>query len=141
MAQQLSVFLENAPGRLSRLARTLGDNGINMHALFLADTSDFGVARIVCDKTDHAVEVLRREGFSVTPTEVVAVEIPDRPGALADLLESIAAADIDISYSYAFVEPGSRNAINVFRLKSPQGEEVISAAGFRVLRNEELHTS
>ena len=141
MAQQLSVFLENAPGRLNRLARTLGDHGINMHALFVADTSDYGVARIICDKTDYAVEVLREAGFSVTMTEVVAVEVPDRPGALADLLECIASANIDISYSYCFVEPRTKNAVNVFRLRSIDAEEVIRAAGFRVLRNVDLHSA
>ena len=141
MAQQLSVFLENAPGRLSRLARTLGDHDINMHALVLADTSDYGVARIICDKTDQAVQALRDEGFSVTITDVVAVEVPDRPGALADLLEAIAAADIDISYSYCYVEPHTKNAVNVFRLKNAGGEDIVRATGFRVLRNEDLHSA
>ena len=141
MAQQLSVFLENAPGRLSRLARYLGDHDINMYALFVADTSDYGVARIICDKTEYAVQVLREGGFSVTTTEVVAVEVPDRPGALADLLEIIAKADIDISYSYCFIEPTTKNAVNVFRLRGNNAVCVIGDAGFRVLHDEDLLVS
>jgi hypothetical protein len=140
MAQQLSVFLENAPGHLSRLTRFLGDNEVNMHALFVADTSDYGVARIICDKTDHALDVLRGAGFSVTTTEVVAVEVPDRPGGLADLLDAIAAADIDISYSYCFVEPGTKSACNVFRLKDPHAAELITKAGYRVLTDADLQS-
>jgi hypothetical protein len=139
MAQQLSVFLENAPGHLSRLTRFLGDNDVNMYALVLADTSDYGVARIICDKTDYATQLLRDKGFSVTITEVVAVEIPDHPGGLADLLDAIAAAHIDIGYSYCFVEPNSKSAVNVFRLKDPKAAELIAEAGYRVLSDEDLH--
>ncbi|MDR1412560.1 MAG: amino acid-binding protein [Actinomycetes bacterium] len=138
MAQQLSVFLENAPGHLSRLTRFLGDNNINMHALFVADTGDYGVARILCDQTARAVEVLRDAGFSVTVTEVVAVEVPDKPGGLADLLDDIAAADIDISYSYCFVDPATKNACNVFRLKDPGAAQLIRDAGYRVLLDTDL---
>ncbi|MCL2680279.1 MAG: amino acid-binding protein [Coriobacteriia bacterium] len=139
MAQQLSVFLENAPGRLNRLANCLGEQEINMHALFVADTSDFGVARIICDRTEDAVKALREEGFSVTTTDVVAVEIPDTPGALGTLFTAIADAGIDISYSYCLVEPVTKKAVNFCRLKCPNAEEVIEAAGFRVLGDSVFH--
>ncbi|MCL2605908.1 MAG: amino acid-binding protein [Coriobacteriia bacterium] len=139
MAQQLSVFLENTPGRLNRLAGTLGEKGINMHALFVADTSDFGVARIICDRTEDAVSALRDEGFSVTTTEVTAVEIPDTPGALGKLFEVIADANIDVSYSYCFVEPMTKKAVNFCRLKSPHASKIIEEAGFRILGDNVFH--
>ena len=141
MAQQLSVFLENAPGRLERLANALGEKGINMHALFVADTSDFGVARIICDRTEDAVKTLRDEGFSVTTTEILAIEIPDEPGALGKLFAAIADAKIDIGYSYCLVEPVTKKAVNFCRLKSPRAAEVIEAAGFRVLGDNVFHSA
>jgi len=141
MAQQLSVFLENTPGRLKQLTNSLGEQEINMHALFVADTSDFGVARIICDRTEDAVTVLRDAGFSVTTTEVLAVEIPDRPGSLGELFAAIADAGMDISYTYCLVEPATKKAVNFCRLKSPQVQatEVIEAAGFRVLGDSVFH--
>ena len=139
MAQQLSVFLENSPGRLSRLATVLGQAGINMHALFLADTNDFGVCRIICDRTELAAEVLRSEGFSVNTTEVIAVEIPDTPGALAKLFDAIAAAEIDIGYTYCIVDPMTKKAINFCRLKAPNAVEVIKNAGFTIVGDNIFH--
>lgn len=139
MATQLSVFLENTPGRLSALASALGKANINMHALVLADTSDFGVARIMCDNPAKAKEVLETEGLSVFLTTVCAVEIPDTPGALANLLELLASLEVDIAYSYCFVEPDTRKAVNVFKLGNVSIESELATAGFRVLTDQDLH--
>ncbi|MEN6431149.1 MAG: ACT domain-containing protein, partial [Coriobacteriales bacterium] len=83
MVEQLSVFLENTTGRLAELTRALGDAGLNMRALMVADTSEFGVVRVICDRPHAAADVLENAGFSASLTEVIAVEVPDRPGGLA----------------------------------------------------------
>jgi len=139
MVQQLSVFLENAPGRLAKLVRSLGDAGINMHLLVVADTVDYGVARLICSEPERAVEVLRAEGLSATITDVVAVEIADKPGALAELIEFSADKGFNIEYAYCFVEPSTGNAINVFRLDDPAAPEVLRSGGYRVLTTQEVY--
>jgi len=138
--EQVSVFLENKSGRLAELTRTLGDAGINMHALMVADTADFGVVRIICDAPERAKELLDAAGFGASLTHVLAVEVPDRPGGLADLLEALQSADLNVEYAYCFVEPcGGTAAVDVFRVDDQRAEAVLSAAGFRVLAPSELY--
>lgn len=139
MIEQLSVFLENKSGRLAELTRTLGDAGVNMHALIVADTSDFGVVRIICDNPERAKRLLEGRGFGVSITRVLAVEIPDRPGGLADLLEALDTAGLNIEYAYAFVEPDGNAAVDVLRIEDERAAEVLSAAGFRVIAPQELY--
>ena len=142
MAKQLSVFLENAPGRLNELTNVLGKNEINMHALFVTDTSesgDFGMARIICDRSEDAAVALRAQGFSVTITEVMAIEIPNTPGALGKLYQAIADAGLDICYAYCLVDPTTKQAINFCRFKHPNAIPVIEAAGFKVLGDNVFH--
>jgi len=98
MVEQLSVFLANEHGRLAKMCRLLGDARLNMHALVVADTETFGVARVICDRPHAARGVLEREGFAVSVTKVIAVEIPDTPGGLASVLESLDAAGINVEY-------------------------------------------
>lgn len=139
MAQQLSVFLENAPGCLYRLTDVLAQAEINMHALFLADTDNFGVCRIICDRTEDAAQALRDDGFSVNTTEVIAVEIPDTPGALTKLFKIIADASIDIGYTYCFVDPVTKKAINFCRLNAPNAAQIIIDAGFDIVSDTAFH--
>ena len=94
--QQVSVFVENRPGRVQTIAKSLSDNGINIRALSLADTTDFGVLRIIVDDTDKACEVIRAQGIVAKVTNVIAVYVDDRTGGLASVLASIADAGIDI---------------------------------------------
>ncbi len=108
MIEQVSVFLENKSGRLAELTRTLGDAGINMHALMVADTSEFGVARVICDAPERAKALLDEAGFGASIAKVLAVEVPDRPGGLADLLETLDAQGLNVEYAYCFVEPVRR---------------------------------
>ena len=121
------------------MTKALGKAGVNMLALFVADTRDFGVARIICDKTQAAADALKAEGFSVTTAEVVAVEIPDTPGALGKLFEVIADADIDIAYAYCFVDPKTKKAVNFCRFKTPHAVSAIKDAGYIVLGDEFFH--
>lgn len=140
MVTQLTVFLENSPGRLAGLTRALGDAGVNMRALMVADTAEFGVVRIICDQPEAAKRAAEEAGFSVSTTEVIAVEVPDRPGGLADVLELIGSAGTNVEYAYCFVEPGGNAAVDVFRVDDADGAaEALRAAGIRVLRPEEIY--
>lgn len=139
MIEQLSVFLENKSGRLAELCRTLGDAGINMHALMVADTSDFGLIRIICDRPATAKRLLDEGGFSASTTRVLAVEIPQRPGGLADVLEALDGAQMNVEYAYCFVEPSGDAAVDVFKVDDEKAEAVLAAAGFRVLSPAELY--
>lgn len=142
MIQQLTVFVENAPGRLARLTRVLGDAGVNMRALMVADTADFGVVRIICDRPDDAREALEAAGFSVSVTEVIAVEVPDRPGGLADVLEVIESAHANVEYAYCYVEPAGSNAVDVFRVEdTAAASAALTAAGMHVLGAGEVYAS
>lgn len=140
MIQQVSVFLENSAGRLGQLTRALGDAGINMHALMIADTEEFGVVRIIADSPHKAKEMLDDLGFSAKLTPVIAVEVPDRPGGLADVVEALGRANINIEYAYAFVEPQGDAAVDVFKIDAEGAEEVLTAAGFRVLVPDDLYS-
>ncbi len=140
MIQQLSVFLENSAGHLGELTRALGDASINMHALMVADTEEFGVARIIADEPHRAKEVLSAIGFSATLTPVTAVEVPNRPGGLADVLESLGNAGINIEYAYCFVEPRGECAIDVFKIDNDTAEQVLQDSGYRVLVPEDLYS-
>jgi hypothetical protein len=139
MAYQLSIFLENSPGRLAELSRSLGEGGFNMYALSLADTSDYGVVRIFVNDPTAAQHYIEQQGFSSTLTEICAVEIPDEPGSLGALLDLFAERNINISYSYVFVNPLTKRAINVFKLSEQVPDELLAQKGYRVLNNDDLH--
>ena len=140
MIDQVSVFLENSAGRLAELTRTLGDAGIDMHALMVADTEEFGLVRIICDTPKRAKSLLDEQGFSASVTQVLAVEIPDRPGGLADVLEALGDANVNVEYAYCFVEPLGAAAVDIFKVDAPGADDVLSSSGFRSLAPRELYT-
>jgi len=140
MIEQVSVFLENREGRLAELCRTLGDAGIDMRTLMIADTEEFGVVRIICDTPRKAAALLDERGFSATVTPVVAIEIPDRPGGLADVLDALRAKDLSVEYAYCFVEPSGAAAVDIFKVDAPGAENAMAQAGFRVLSPAELYS-
>jgi len=139
MIEQVSVFLENKPGHLAQLARTLADAGINMRALMVADTEQFGVVRIICDRPHAAKGALEDAGFGVSITRVVAVEMPDRPGGLADVLEALGAEGMNVEYAYAFVEPDARAAVDIFKVDDERAGAVLERAGLKVLAADALY--
>jgi len=102
IAKQVSVFLENKSGRLNEVTRILGESGINISAFTIADTSDFGVLRMIVPDPDRAVEVLKANFFSVQMTRVVLMTIPNKPGSLATALQILSSENIFIEYLYAF---------------------------------------
>ncbi len=139
MVKQLTVFLENSPGRLAGLTRAIGNAGVNMRAMMVADTADFGVVRIICDRPDTAQEALESAGFGVSVTEVLAVEVPDRPGGLADVLEVLGGVGVNVEYAYCFVRPSGSCAVDVFKVDDTRAAEVLAAAGFTVVPPAELY--
>ena len=116
MIEQLSVFLENEKGRLARMCRVLGEAGHDMRALVVADTSEYGVARVICDRPHAARQALEKAGFAVSVTAVIAVEVPDRPGGLAAMLELLDGAGVNVEYLYCFLRPGAGTAVDIVRV-------------------------
>ena len=116
---QISVFLENRKGRLYDVCALLGKNSINIRALTIAETEEFGILRIVVDKPQDAVQVLKKNNFVAHLTEIVAVEVQDEPGGLARILQILNDNNINIEYMYAFVERSGGKALLVFRFDDP----------------------
>ncbi len=138
--EQISVFLENKAGRLAEVTRILGEAGINIRALSLADTTDFGILRLIVDQFDRAREVLKDRGFTVGKTEVVAIEVPDRPGGLASVLMTLAQAGINVEYMYAFVQHSGKNAVIIFRFDNlEEAIALLQKAGVHIYRGEEVY--
>ena len=138
-AEQISIFLENTPGRLVEVTRIFEAGGINIRALSLADTSDFGILRLIVNDNETAKRLLQEKGFTVRLTEVVAVEVEDRPGGLHEILVALAAAGINVEYMYAFVRQSGRNAVMIFRFDDSQkAESVLRDRGMRVIDGSDL---
>lgn len=113
--EQISVFLENRAGRLAEVSAILAEAGVNIRALSLADTSDFGVLRLIVNNNDKAMETLKNAGFTVGKTNVLAVEVEDRPGGLHKILDVLYKSGINVEYMYAFVQQSGNNAVMIFR--------------------------
>ena len=137
--KQISVFLENKKGRLAELTETLEREGINMRALSLADTADFGVLRLIVNDEERCFTALKQAGFVAQKTEVVAVEIADRPGGLQRVLSVFDRAGLNIEYMYAFVERKADNAIVIFRTDQPgKAAKALAGEGISVLNEEAI---
>lgn len=136
---QLSLFAENKPGHLSAPARLLAREGIDIRALYLADTQQYGIVRMIVSDWQKAAAILDARGFVVKVTEVLAVEVPDRPGGLADVLGALDGTGINIEYMYAFPYVRGDQAILIFRFADPDTAiERLQAAGINLLAGEEL---
>jgi len=139
--KQVSLFLENTSGRLVDAMGLLGDAGINIRALSLSDTSDFGILRLIVNDVDKAYEILTEKHYTVLKSDVVAVEVEDRPGALVDILKILKNAEINVEYTYAFVERGAERAILIFRLDDMEkGIQALQAEGVTLLSAEEVRS-
>jgi len=138
--EQISVFLENKPGGLEHVTRVLAEADINIRALSLADTSDFGILRLILNDIDSAEKALQGEGFTVKRSHVVAVEIPDRPGGMHSISKVLAGNNINVEYAYAFVERSGENAIIIFRFDDiDMGINVLLENGLTVLPGEKVY--
>lgn len=137
--EQLSIFIENKSGRLAEVTSILSNAGINIRALYLADTADFGILRLIVNDTEKAKNVLRFNGFTVEKTKVVAIEIPDSPGGLSSILNTIKDEGINVEYMYAFVAKSGENAIVIFRFDdSERAVSVLKKSGVKIIEEEEI---
>ncbi len=138
--EQISIFIENKSGRLAEITRILGDVDINIRALSLADTSDFGILRLIVNDGVKATSVLKEHGFTVNMTEVVAVEVPDRPGGLSAILQTLDREAINVEYMYAFVERCGGNAVIIFRFdEADKAIAVLKNNNFNMLEGSQLY--
>jgi hypothetical protein len=136
---QISVFLENRKGRLYEVCSLLGKTGINIRALTIAETETFGVLRIVVDKSDLAIKTLKANNFVANLTDVVAIEVGDKPGGLAEILKVFADSDINVEYMYGFVEKFSDNALLVFRFEdTDKATKILADKGVKVVTRSEI---
>mgnify|MGYP001292111211 FL=1 len=136
---QLSVFLENKKGRLYDAACVLGRAGIDIKALTIAESEDFGVLRMVVNKPDEALEALKADGLVASITDIVAVEVGDHPGGLAAVLKVLNDHDINLEYMYAFGEKNADKAIVIFRFDDPdRAIAVLTKSSIRVLGKKEV---
>jgi hypothetical protein len=138
--EQISIFIENKSGRLAEVTTILGFAGVNIRALSLADTSDFGILRLIVNDPEKAITVLKGKGFTVSKTEVVAVEVPDQPGGLASILHVLDKDSINVEYMYAFVERCGANAVIIFRFdETEKAIASLTDKGFNILEGEQLY--
>lgn len=137
---QISVFLENKSGRLSDVTGVLAENGINIRALSVAETMDYGVLRIIVNNPELACKRLREAGFTVTETQVIALKIPDRPGGLSEVIRVLADESINVEYTYAFVGTQSNEAIVVLRLEDTAGAlEILRRHGLEPVTSQQIY--
>lgn len=138
--EQISIFLENKPGGLEDTTRILKEAGINIRTLSLADTSDFGILRLIVDDVEKASAVLKEQGLRVSRTTVVAVQVPDRPGGLHGILAVLSESGVNVEYLYAFVERSGQDAVIIFRFDNPDAAiAVLQKNGLTVLSGEKLY--
>ena len=138
--EQLSVFVENQPGKLLEALETLGNANIDMRALSLADTSDFGILRIIVDNPGSAFNALGEAGFLVKTNEVLAVVIGDKPGGLATIVKILSEAGVNIEYTYAFVAHSRDNAYVILRVDNNEAaEKILTSNDIKLLNSKELY--
>lgn len=137
--KQISVFLENKEGRLFEVCNLLGENNLNIRALSVADTADFGIVRMIVDDYNRAYQMLKEAGFTVALTEVIAVEVPDVPGGLARVLEVLKDAGVNVEYLYCFVGRSSDRAIDIMRVENiEEATRILTEKGFKLLTDQDI---
>ncbi|WP_039764405.1 MULTISPECIES: ACT domain-containing protein [unclassified Caldicellulosiruptor] len=139
--KQISVFLENKSGRLAEVTSILGKNNIDISALSIADTTDFGILRLIVNKPDLALQVLKENGFTVSATDVIAIAVEDKPGGLAKVLEILYKNDIGIEYMYAFVGKITDEALVILKVENGDyAVNVLKENNVRILSANEVYS-
>ena len=139
--KQLSIFMENKSGRVAEITRVLASAGINIRALSIADTTDFGILRLIVNEPDKADEVCRKAGLMTALTEVLAVKIEDRPGSFSEAMQFLACAGVSIDYMYAFLTPGDEKHACIIIIATPTelAEKLLINAGAALLKGEDIY--
>lgn len=138
--KQISIFLENKSGRLAEVTKVLGDNGIDISALSIADTTNFGILRLIVNDPDKAEKVLQSNGFTTSATSVTAIGVKDEPGGLAAALSILKDAELEIEYMYAFVSKKEDEALVILKTGDPEkAVEVLTSNGVNVLSSEQVY--
>lgn len=138
--KQISIFLENKSGRLAEVTRILGDNDINISALSIADTTDFGILRLIVNKPEKAENVLNANGFTVSAASVIAIGVQDKPGGLAMALDILRQKKIGIEYMYAFVSKKEDEALVILKVDNQAGAvEALKVGSISVLSPDEVY--
>ena len=141
MLEQISVFIENKKGRLAEITETLSKAGANIRALSIADTTDFGILRLIVDEPEEAAIALKEAGITVSITNVIAVGIDDVPGAFAVPMRVLADADIDVEYMYAFITRNSEKAYVILRVAdNDAAAKVLTDKGIELIDEAKLHS-
>lgn len=136
--KQISVFIENKKGELAQATRYIAENNINLRALSIADTQDFGILRIICEDPIAANDILQKGGFITTVTDVLAAPISDEPGSLAAILEVLSEADVMIEYTYAFLS-NKTGAYMIFRVDDNQlAAAALAGAGIKTVSQADV---
>ncbi len=140
MIKQLSVFIENKKGRLAKITGVLADAGIDLIALSIADTTNFGIMRGIVKDPDKAVNILKEHGFTASLAEVFVVEVPDEPGGLSNVLGLLDEADVSIEYLYSFVFAQNENALILFRVEDIEGAVAkLKQNGVKLLTSNDIY--
>lgn len=140
-AEQISIFLENKAGRLAEVTATLRDANVNIRALSLADTTDFGILRLIVNDNEKAEKALKQEGFTVGKTDVIAVEVDDNPGGLNQVLDPLTKEGVNVEYMYAFANPHGKNAIMIFRFDNiDKAIEILSRNSINVIKGNDVYS-
>ena len=137
--KQLTIFVENKKGALVNITKTLADNNVNMRALSIADTEDFGILRLIVDNNDVATKSLQDAGYLIKTTDVVGVKIGDQPGKLSMALDVLDKADINMEYLYAFMARTEKHAYVVLRVADNMAaEKALEDAGFHMINDADV---
>ena len=139
LLKQISIFMENSTGRLAEATLVLAQAGINIRALSVADTKDFGILRLVVDCPDKAIKTLQDQDFTAKTTQVLAVEVPDKPGGLYDVLKTLDQDGVNVEYMYSFVPKIKEEAIMIFRFDDMEkGIKTLGSKGFKLIAEEAI---
>ena len=139
MIKQISVFVENKKGRLARITDVLGQAGIDLIALSIADTTNFGIMRCIVSDPEKTIELLRSNGFTASTTEVIVAVVPDKPGGLAGVLKTLDTAGLSVEYLYSFVRTHGENALILFRVEDVEAAvKALKASGIRLLDEKDV---
>lgn len=140
MIKQISVFVENKKGRLAKITEVLGQGGVDLVALSIADTTNFGIMRCIVSDPEKAITMLKNNGFTASTTDVIVAEVTDQPGGLAQVLRLLDQADISVEYLYSFVRTPNTNALILFRVEDiDAATKTLQDGGIKLLSEQDIY--